>query len=577
MKRLLQLLLIAAIAFSFNYQVHASAEQSLMGKRDASVGLVETEDGNQIFAGSEAVFSTKGSNLEKIFGKGLPTTLWSHNRRVKCYENAIRVAVQLATIDPHTIADERLNWIAGLLGSSAGNVSTLLDALASVKTGYIKELRPRDIKTNDFYEVLRKASPKSKDGITIKNTNFQKWSTFLTYFDWALTLTNIALGASLEHALFCDAALERLEEIRSALQQYSKNNQIDLAWFEALDRAEQNLIRNESYYGALITSFSDNRSDLAGKGALQGYPWLMKNVFHKNMAHYVRLYLKHQHPGWSTTKINTGASGAAALWTWSIIATYYTIDGLLDQHERAQTATAAATLDYMLQQQVAQAPGAVPKSMKKILIQNQITYYHKMEKVCSGFLTGFNNVTSFLTFQGLPYSAPQKYFKANKEDLEDKLLQQHKTPRLHTGPVPGGRSVLIILDTSSSMNDRLQSTQTRKIDGAKNAILKLLSTTPAPVEWALMVFDRCKSRILVDFTADKSQILNALKGISPKGSTPLAAALNHAGNYLQNHGQYITSDVILLTDGDETCKGNPVAAAKGLFGQSIDFKKWMRP
>lgn len=558
----------------------AALEPSLSEKKEVvSQSGIATEDGPRTFVGNEGLFTAEGANFKKIFGPRKPSTLWSHNRRVKSYENAIRVAVQLPTIDPHAIALERWQNILGATSLGSGPAKEAAEALNSLKTGYIKEYDKFDKLRNDLAQFLRKVSPRTRHGAPVRITNLKKLSIALEALDWMSTCGNFAIGAALEHALATDAALDRLDEIRHLLNcSKARGNLLDDAWFEALDRAESNLNRSENYYGALIITLDDHKKEIAKKGVATAYPRIIKKVFHAKMAHHVGLFLKHRHPAWTAAHIKSVAGGAAILWTWSILATYYTIAGLLDQHENAQVSVASATLDDLMHQVV--SGGGISLQTEQIILQGQITYFHKMEKATSGLLPYFHDTLSALFLREKGYKNARDYFKSKKEELEGRLLSSAKSspqgPQA-TGPTPGGRSILIILDTSGSMDSALPGAQGKKLDGAKKAVLRMIDTTSGPAEWALIAFHDCRPRIIVDFTEDTSRIRDILSKLRATGSTPIAASLRLAGEYLQHNGRYITCDVVLLSDGQETCKGDPVKEARDLYGQSIDFTEWMKP
>jgi hypothetical protein len=158
-----------------------------------------------------------------------------------------------------------------------------------------------------------------------------------------------------------------------------------------------------------------------------------------------------------------------------------------------------------------------------------------------------------------------------------KALASSRVTKPESVPMGAGRSILIILDTSGSMSDRLSKTSERKIEGAIKAARELVKGTIGPAEWALMTYDGCRPRIVVNFTSDSAIIVNTLERIRARGNTPLAASLELAGEYIQSNGMYTTCDVVLLSDGMETCGGDPVKAARDLYGRSIDFTNWMEP
>jgi hypothetical protein len=60
------------------------------------------------------------------------------------------------------------------------------------------------------------------------------------------------------------------------------------------------------------------------------------------------------------------------------------------------------------------------------------------------------------------------------------------------------------------------------------------------------------------------------KPLPPIGGTPLAEAINTAGGLAKQHGKGI--NVVVLTDGEETCGGDPVGAANYWRAQGIDLR-----
>jgi Ca-activated chloride channel homolog len=65
-------------------------------------------------------------------------------------------------------------------------------------------------------------------------------------------------------------------------------------------------------------------------------------------------------------------------------------------------------------------------------------------------------------------------------------------------------------------------------------------------------------------------ILSQLNKIQPKGRTPICASVEKAAEELR----YIEdkASVVVITDGEETCGGDPCALGKKLKEKGIDFK-----
>jgi len=135
--------------------------------------------------------------------------------------------------------------------------------------------------------------------------------------------------------------------------------------------------------------------------------------------------------------------------------------------------------------------------------------------------------------------------------------------------------VVVAIDGSGSMNGRLGNT--RKLDLARKAAQSFVTSLPPDVPAAVMVFGQqgsntaagksrsCQAIDLVSaMTTDRSALQSALAGVQAVGWTPLGSALQRAGELFgpsQVEGEQV---VYVVSDGEETCGGDPVAAARAL-------------
>ncbi|HEY7640547.1 MAG TPA: VWA domain-containing protein [Steroidobacteraceae bacterium] len=130
--------------------------------------------------------------------------------------------------------------------------------------------------------------------------------------------------------------------------------------------------------------------------------------------------------------------------------------------------------------------------------------------------------------------------------------------------LPAGSAVEIILDASGSMLQKIG--KERRIDIARQTLTKLVTTTiPAGTPFAFRVFgrmeDSCQSDLDVPLGPLSVQAVTAkLGGLEPKNGakTAIGASLELVASDLGSvKGERL---VILLTDGEETCGGDPAAA-----------------
>lgn len=124
-------------------------------------------------------------------------------------------------------------------------------------------------------------------------------------------------------------------------------------------------------------------------------------------------------------------------------------------------------------------------------------------------------------------------------------------------------AILILLDTTSSMGDTIDGRP--KIEIAKDAVIGLLDRIPAGTTVGLRTFASCgQSKLLspLDDPVGVSALKAAVRLLGPGGSTPLAFAIEQAEEDCSSIPGAKT--VVIVSDGMETCKGNPIQAAKGL-------------
>ena len=134
----------------------------------------------------------------------------------------------------------------------------------------------------------------------------------------------------------------------------------------------------------------------------------------------------------------------------------------------------------------------------------------------------------------------------------------------------------LILDNSGSMLQALG--DERRIDSAKRVLTDLVEETlPAGIPLALRVFgdapDSCETDLAIDLAplerdaaVDRIGSIESVDGVK----TPLAAALERVAVDLSGvDGPKI---VVLVTDGEETCGGNPQRAIRELINQGIDVR-----
>ncbi|OIU70232.1 vWA domain-containing protein [Rossellomorea aquimaris] len=143
-------------------------------------------------------------------------------------------------------------------------------------------------------------------------------------------------------------------------------------------------------------------------------------------------------------------------------------------------------------------------------------------------------------------------------------------------------NVAILLDSSGSMAAEVSGGQKMKL--AKQAIQKYAQDLPEGSDIMLRVYGHkgtgsdadkemsCKSNeVVYDLDAyDEKRFSESLEQFDPSGWTPLAGAIEAAQKDLEDQkGENIKNVVYVVSDGVETCDGDPVSAAKSLNGSDI--------
>ena len=130
---------------------------------------------------------------------------------------------------------------------------------------------------------------------------------------------------------------------------------------------------------------------------------------------------------------------------------------------------------------------------------------------------------------------------------------------------------VVILDCSGSMKDK-DASGSSKWDAAQTAAIDFVQAIPDGRELAFIVYGHDASRACkaVDTIAplgpvdkvSRARVVSMIQRLQPVGHTPIAASLASAARELSF--SKVLSRVILITDGMETCHGDPEKAAAAL-------------
>lgn len=143
-------------------------------------------------------------------------------------------------------------------------------------------------------------------------------------------------------------------------------------------------------------------------------------------------------------------------------------------------------------------------------------------------------------------------------------------------PATAASNLLFVFDTSNSMWGQVNAVA--KIETAKQTLSRLISDLPDGTQVGLLAYghrskDDCQDvELLVPFGPDsRPAVVAQLAALQPKGKTPIAYALQQSAPAFDGAGAGGRS-VVLISDGVETCSGDPCDAAQQLAAAGIGVK-----
>jgi Ca-activated chloride channel homolog len=130
-----------------------------------------------------------------------------------------------------------------------------------------------------------------------------------------------------------------------------------------------------------------------------------------------------------------------------------------------------------------------------------------------------------------------------------------------------GSRVVLVLDASGSMRGKIDGKS--KMDIAKQVVAKIVAKWNPDDELGLVAYGHREKGSCADIevlleagTLDAGDYVKAVKGLNPKGKTPMTSAVKMAAESLQFTEKKAT--VILVSDGIETCDLDPCSVANEL-------------
>ncbi|MCA8900522.1 MAG: VWA domain-containing protein [Hyphomonas sp.] len=139
-------------------------------------------------------------------------------------------------------------------------------------------------------------------------------------------------------------------------------------------------------------------------------------------------------------------------------------------------------------------------------------------------------------------------------------------------PAPPEDAILV-LDASGSMWGQIDGVN--KIVIAKDVVEGLVRQLDDDQRLGFVAYghrregDCSDIETLADVGTDRAGVIESLRGLTPRGKTPLSKSIEHAANALNYRKK--AASVILVSDGLETCNADPCALARTLEENGLDL------
>ena len=140
---------------------------------------------------------------------------------------------------------------------------------------------------------------------------------------------------------------------------------------------------------------------------------------------------------------------------------------------------------------------------------------------------------------------------------------------------PASSNLLFILDASGSMWGRVDGEP--KIVVAKEVMSRLVRQLPADAKAGLIAYGHRRKGDCMDIESlvalgplDRDAMIKQVEGLNAKGMTPITASVKQAIEQLRQAEQ--SASVVLVSDGLESCGGDPCEAVRAARQSGVDFR-----
>ncbi|WP_407407325.1 VWA domain-containing protein [Peribacillus sp.] len=185
--------------------------------------------------------------------------------------------------------------------------------------------------------------------------------------------------------------------------------------------------------------------------------------------------------------------------------------------------------------------------------------------------------------EGANYKEKYQFFEAFDPSIETAVTEMPGGITIDgSGELGIDVNIAILLDASGSMNQKVG--EKTKMELAKKAINEFVASLPEEANVMLRVYghkgsnDDKDKKISCDSTEvvydlapyNKGDFRKALDKFKPTGWTPIAKTISETKKDFEKAGSEGQNIIYVVSDGIETCDGDPVKAAKDLHDSNIE-------
>lgn len=490
-----------------------------------SIAKVHTDDDGNVF---ELYFLNTDEDryYSRVLGQWGESGLRSYEKRADTYEKVIFTILMQTDISN---ADQLI--MAGRVGTDIENLWALTEALGGFPAEVISQVSQfRHLRyvrgSNVAYRTLNKYKTFMRHA---------RHSTRLRNFSAAMGAISVAMevyqiGSNAQHLAAMFALVKALEQ-DLAMERYrvlrDQSDITDPAYLTALDRVGRHLDNASTDWDHLVQTMILNADEVVQIAQSSANIGISLNMM------------------LSTHGINPAAGYLfAAAFAWEMYS-------LTDEHREAwRRSVLAATIYHGLS-----GDGET---------KQQISEYCEF-MFCQQFRQGIDNSLTWVLSIFPSWREAIEEWTYREESQKEMILVrrvQLAAELSESISVSARQSIVFVLDTSSSMRDPTPNGTMSKIEAAKASAEIMISGLHEDSECAIVTFRGCTPVLAIGFTNDKESLLNLVRGVSCDGNTPLAAAIEYATEYMRTEASSDEQDIVLLSDGEETCNGDPIGAAE---------------